>query len=367
MLNGIPSNVVYDKGIASFNGTNSNIGNTQKYNGTYSIRVKCKINAIDPSNVRGFYDNRGTSNTGVGYVYIGINASSFTPSSGSCYVNGVITNNFTIGQNIEVIVSGISLKTGSGTFQNIIFAIYSGFNNLGGDIELFEIYDYTLTANEVKNLYEGKRNRPLVLDSARQEILNIDGRNGVIANKYSNGGTIPNIINTAVTPVRVGNVWGMNFNGSTSKLDCGNYDSLVGDKTIIMWINPNAFNSNTMLLSNDKLLVILNDTGTIGLTSDGINQPLSAVSIKKGMWNFVLITRNSIGTTNFYINGVLSGTANQASATPVAGTTNITIGSKAGASTKFIGKNAQVRIINGILSAEEASNLFSNERKNYNV
>ena len=86
-------------------------------------------------------------------------------------------------------------------------------------------------------------------------------------------------------------------------------------------------------------------------------------------WKQVIITRTSTGLVNFYINGILSGAANQVSGTPIAGTTNMFVGAyvPSYADQLFKGQINQVRIIKGILNAQECQQLFDNERHDYGI
>jgi len=62
---------------------------------------------------------------------------------------------------------------------------------------------------------------------------------------------------------------------------------------------------------------------------------------------------------NFYVNGVLSGTPNQNSGTPEAGTTNLAIGNDTFANRSFDGTIDDVRIYNRVLSAQEVKRLYN--------
>lgn len=179
------------------------------------------------------------------------------------------------------------------------------------------------------------------------------------------------LVNTAVKPVRQGNVWGMGFNGTSSNLNIGNYDNLLGDITLISWVNiVKYYLTNPRILDNSKLLFYIGlSNRSLRLQSDGVADVGSAINaIKIGSWALCMVTRTSTGVANFYINGVLSGTANQASGTPTASTVNIRTGSTYTGTDGFVnGGMAQIRIIKGILNAQECQQLFDNERHDYNI
>lgn len=539
VLGGVPASVVYSNGVGTFNGTTSNILYPKSPNGTCSIRFKCTPNNFTGDPVL-LYTTSGSR-----YIYFTVTTGIIAVSSGTVYVNGVATTTTVVGVSNDIVVTGISLNGDS---------FYAGKNGiassnfLNGSVELFEIYDYTLTANEVANMYVNKRYDDLQLDtfenlytssedfstwttlqntittnqitapdgtltadkvtinstaaysyvtqiSQRQpnntvsfyvkygtqnfvqivgpgaiyanfdiqngvlgnssgctagitteangfyrisiiftsatpyiddyffispitsltsaraevttisgtyyylwggsltnssfikpyfkttttrknsltEILNIDAKNGVIANKWNT-----TLTNTAVTPVRAGNIWDMNFNGSTSKLDCGSYDTLVGDKSVIFWLKNRNIASSflSFIITNGSFLIAI-DNGTwyisngILVSSDGGFSAPSGYSanniIKPFVPIMIAVTRTSAGVVNIYANGVLTGSANQTSGTPVAGSTNITIGQSSGGSGVLNGNLSGIRIIDGILTAQEVSALWSSERKNYNV
>jgi len=75
-------------------------------------------------------------------------------------------------------------------------------------------------------------------------------------------------------------------------------------------------------------------------------------------WFNCTITRDASGVANFYINGVLSGTANQATGTPVAATNNVIIGNNAAASrTASAVLFSDLMTFNRVLSAAEVQNI----------
>jgi len=79
-------------------------------------------------------------------------------------------------------------------------------------------------------------------------------------------------------------------------------------KTLLRWDGGNA----RMVFSSD------------GSTS--VNSATSSVILGKP--NFVCVTRDASGVTNFYVDGVLSGSADQDSGTPTGGTNNVIFGNR---------------------------------------
>jgi hypothetical protein len=83
-------------------------------------------------------------------------------------------------------------------------------------------------------------------------------------------------------------------------------------------------------------------------------------------WYMVVVTSPSSGAgTQIYTNGEKAWTTSFDAGTPVAGLTNITIGNASDQSRTFDGLISGVRIIDGLLTAAEISQLYTNERQRY--
>lgn len=371
LLGGVPTSVTYSGGVGTFNGSSSYILYSSKAFGltpVFTVRIRLTSYTLASGSVTNFCDFRNSDGTGSGYI-VDNTGGSLGVNSGTSYINGVASSTLTTSTK-EIVVTGMTLGgVTSLTRQIYIGSRYSVSNFMNGSIELFEIYEGTLTANEVANLYVNKRYEGMQYSSGVTEILNVDAKNGVIANKWNS-----TITNTAVTPVRSGNIWAMNFNGTSSKLDCGNYNTLVGDKTFIVWYfyKPYSVIPAPRFIDNGKLYIYTSysDPRYWYVTSNGSTTVASGIITSPvATWKQLVITRTSTGITNFYVNGASSGTANQSSGTPVAGTLNINIGAYVPSYSDqlFNGQMSAVRIADGILTAQEVSALFSSERKNYNV
>lgn len=182
---------------------------------------------------------------------------------------------------------------------------------------------------------------------------------------------VPEVVNTSVTVVKDNDVWSMNFNGATSELNCGSYDTLVGDKTFNFWINarkPISPYYNT-LLSNGQLLLewqdtllnlfVMRDIGTI-------NWSYTASAQLPGFYNkptLITITSNSLGYNQVYINAIPKAMIHTPTGVPVAGS-DIKIGHFGG---WYKGLISSVRIYDGLLTPDEISQLYSNEKIKYGL
>jgi len=145
------------------------------------------------------------------------------------------------------------------------------------------------------------------------------------------------------------------FNGTTSLINTG--ADMVGilPLTIEVWIYPTGWGELAYGRTVDNNRSVFGvTTGRLHYRSDGATVIYSGIaSITLNSWYHVCVTRNAAGDeTNFYINGILSGNANQDSGTPEAGTTNVLIGGHNGALT-FDGKIASVKIWNYVRTEKQ--------------
>lgn len=138
------------------------------------------------------------------------------------------------------------------------------------------------------------------------------------------------------------------FNGSTSKIDLG--CDFIGIKPIAIsaWIYLDGWGEGTSgnIVNNGKTMIYFyNDTGVknyLRFHRDATTLAFSASVFQLNTWYHIVCTSTDIGIANFYIDGVLSGTANQNSGTPTAGTTNIIIGNRNAGDRTFDGRIADL-------------------------
>lgn len=189
---------------------------------------------------------------------------------------------------------------------------------------------------------------------------------------------VPELELTDVETKKVGsNVWSPDFNGSSSKIDCGNYDDLTGDKTYLGWFNlkSRGESNSGRLIDNGKFYIRQNANPALYYTvssNGGVTTANSNVITEYGLNEFVFmaVTITSTGICNFYIGTlnnapVLSGLANQDSGTPVAGTTNIILGNNNAGSATFDGLKPQDSVFKGIASLQQITQEWSNTRRLY--
>ena len=284
-------------------------------------------------------------------------AGTVTMDGFSIYVNGVLDDPIIAGEDNEI----VGRATGSFTYTAI--EIGSG---LHGSVSVFQVFKTVINVNETLNKYEKKEFKEHLNTDNR--ILSVDGRDGIIGNKYEGdtiGSLVPAVVNTSVVSVRDGSVYANYYNGSTSKLDCGNYDDLTGDKSFIAWIKPYSFGevNDGHIMANGKLIFFIRGaTEKVELRSDASSAASSVNnSIILNLWQLVIATRTSAGVTNIYINGIISGSADQDSGTPVAGSNNLIIGNQLAQARTFYGLIGNTRIENGILSSAQAMQVYTSE------
>ena len=137
---------------------------------------------------------------------------------------------------------------------------------------------------------------------------------------------------------------------------------LMGDLTFDIYLKPEAYAGcayTTKLFTNGEFTVgFWGDPDFMAFfTSDEFNFTQSASgSVPFDEWIQVTITRTAAGVTNFYINRVLSGTADQDSGTPTLSDTDLEIVPEF---FEFTGDIDRITIYRYVLSVEEIENLVS--------
>lgn len=187
---------------------------------------------------------------------------------------------------------------------------------------------------------------------------------GVFVDKseYGNDGTPVNVPVFGTNHLGVANSATV-FNGVDDLIDTG--DDMIGvlPLTISAWIYLTGWGESNLgaVVRNERTLF----RASLGYKrmqfySDGATGASSATnSISLNIWQHVLVTRNVAGDeTNIYIDGLLSGVADQDSGTPVMGDTNVFIGGRYPALYNFDGKISDVRIYNTVRTEAERTLIY---------
>ncbi len=175
---------------------------------------------------------------------------------------------------------------------------------------------------------------------------------------------------SAVAPGEIGQALG--FDGVNDLVDTGASDWInTSALTVSAWIRPKSHGEGGAgsILDNRKAIFGMYDgAGTNAVTfssNAGVTTAKSANgSVPFNKWTHVIATRDASGVVNFYVNGTLSGTANQNSGTPAAGTVGVQIGNTVFLSRTWDGYIDDLRVYNRVLSATEAKQLY-NQNSSY--
>ncbi len=388
---GTPTDVTYSEGKGDFNGSTStipynSISNTN-FQKDFSIVCKIKpsssgeggfgriIDKTDDANAtNGFYLRLDTTNNRLAVrINVGGTQSSTTNSimanieyhiivtittAGTInfYVDGALTGGPSGGGTLSAVTTTNPLTVG-----NISGGTTTTFD---GSMDFIEIYNRVLTANEVKNLYEDKYHKGIpIKTSAANQILNIDSSLGGLADRWGNA-----ITNTSVDIVRDGDIYAQKYNGSTSKLDAGTPDTFIGDKTFIAWIKPYSFgegpsNGRGKIIDNTQVEWSLIGDGTAMLFRRDGQEASVTGTINLNKWQFVVAVSKANGDSILYVNTVATG-AEANKGTPAAGN-SIIIGNNDAQDRTFDGLINAVRIYDGLLSAQEISQIYTSEKERY--
>lgn len=251
--------------------------------------------------------------------------------------NDITTYTTTTDWQIGVLISSISKHTGDGQFA-------LGF----GSTSLTSVF-------EIDNVS--------VQEIVRTPTLNFDPRNGALEDKTG----LRTLTPTAVDIVRDGQSYAARFNGTTSLINTGS--DFIGTKpvTICGWVKNNTYGASNAgrLLDNARLYYWVSISSNVKLTSDAGTEVSSVSnSILLNKYYFIATTRKADGKVTFYIGDqrtapALSGTADQNSGTPVAGTTNVIIGNRSDGIRTLNGNIKLLQVYDGILDLETITNIWS--------
>ncbi len=178
-------------------------------------------------------------------------------------------------------------------------------------------------------------------------VIGVKGRIGTIA-----GATIGS------TPLGKGLI----FDGVNDNVDCGADLLGTGAITIEGWIRRDAGAVVFGRLIDNGNTMLYEDSGNFYYrfsSNAGVNVAISAIgSWAVGRVVHIAVTRTAAGVANIYINGQLSGAADQNSGVPVAAATNMYIGNRAVPDRPWTGPMLLLDIYNRILTDQEIRNNY---------
>lgn len=144
---GTPTSIIFSQGKASFNGTSSYIAykHLLDYN---PCTIRIILTHADNDSSQDWVIDFGED-----LCYVDVQSENVYRSSGTVYVNGIAGSTYTINETTEIVVTGFIVQ--GGYFR--IGSVYDNTQFFEGTIELIEIYNRVLTAEEVSNLYNNSR------------------------------------------------------------------------------------------------------------------------------------------------------------------------------------------------------------------
>jgi hypothetical protein len=160
------------------------------------------------------------------------------------------------------------------------------------------------------------------------------------------------------------NLGAMQWNGLTSKITYVHTNGLTGDKTWTAWVQPTYIGENSAgrIFGNSKAIFGINSSYYLTFASDSATVVTSTpTALTVGVWAHVAVTRTTLGIANFYINGVLVGTANLASGTPASGLVHVW-GNRTAGDRTWDGRMYDQRIYDKLLSTEDIAALAAGVR-----
>jgi hypothetical protein len=170
-----------------------------------------------------------------------------------------------------------------------------------------------------------------------------------------------------------GNGGSIVFDGGDDYVSVGDIGDVFGTSfAVAMWVNPDdvdnrrefigqyADSNNWWRWGNDELDNWEIDVQDGGSRTVALNPDWTVVA---GAWQHIALSRNG-STWNFYRNGALDGTGDDASTVPDVAAV-VQIGNSTGAN--FNGKISSAQIYNRALSAKEVSQNFNAQRSRFGV
>jgi len=191
--------------------------------------------------------------------------------------------------------------------------------------------------------------------------LYIDGRDGSVADRITGTAYTDDDV-TLQTDDK--NAIRMDFNATTSSIDCGSEIIGAGDITFCCHFDVDGAGESNLgrVADNGKFKVFrINTDPHFQVQSDAATGVDSANdSADVGNTGFLSITRTSTGVVNIYIDGVLSGSADQDSGTPAAGDQNLFIGNNASAGSRtWDGQIWGIQVYRKILTLGQIQQLYN--------
>ncbi len=292
-------------------------------NGTTNIQLGL-ANSTSPTTDRVFYIQESSTGavkqTTVGNVATGWNHIAAT-SDGSggyhLYLNGYPSD------------SGRSASSNSTVYTTNTGYIYIGQRGDGGYIngliDDVKIYNVARTPDQIMQDYLQGPGPIAYYDFEEGSGLTANDKSGQGYNGTITAGT------GGYKKGKIGRAY--DFDGNATKIDCGSDFISTNAVSISAWVYAHSVGETAgRIITNGKFELYISTSAnslTVRNIGSGASASSGAGSFSLNRWYHIVITRASgtNGLVNFYFNGVQTGTANQPAETPVAGTSNVIIGS----------------------------------------
>ena len=293
------------------------------------------------------------------------------------------------GTNVFLYINGVISSSNSGAISDIVLdssfsPCIGAINGCGssyhdGKIDDVRFYMRALSQSEITYLYNmgaatkqasspkvGPTSCTTGLSCGLVGYWTFDGKdmnNGVVLDKSGNGNhgnAISISTSTFYVPGKIGQAG--RFDGGDDYVQTSSSVISTTDVTISSWIYLKSFVSIGQILTNGSTIfrtVGVNKRLEFSSNNFTTTSHSGTNSLLLNTWYHVTVTRNNSNQANFYINGILVGTANQNSGTPVSGSYNIRIGAISVSTQNQDGTIDDVRIYNRALSASEVKQLYN--------
>jgi hypothetical protein len=163
------------------------------------------------------------------------------------------------------------------------------------------------------------------------------------------------------------------FDGDNDLLNTGSDVVGVGADSFCAWLYLDTFGEGGYgrVIDNGKTLLYVNDANdcvSYCVRSAFCDNSIKSTdnSIKAGRWIHTCVTRDAAGVTNFYINGTLSGVADQNAGSPEAGGT-LMIGDRSDHIRAYDGYMDDVLFYSKQLTAAEVWTIYNTQATNYTL
>jgi hypothetical protein len=155
----------------------------------------------------------------------------------------------------------------------------------------------------------------------------------------------------------------LDFDGTTTLVDLGSDLIGTGADSACAWHRADGNHETAgWLVGNGNFLLVNTANGqTLSLYCEGATAATTGAVLTQGTLYHFCATRTAAGVANLYVNGVLTGAANQSCGVPSGvGSSNVIIGNSAGATRTINGKIDDVRIYDYALSPAQISAIYNN-------